>query len=233
MKISKEGTGAIIVAGIVLAVLACGFIFLTRWVIAVYAPPLMRWFSCLIAFWSSAAAITWGFVIAFFRLPTRPLLADDGVVFAPCDGRVVVAEDVVEREVTGERRIQLSIFMSITNVHVNWFPVGGRVTYFKHHNGRFMVAWHPKSSDENERTTVAVETPSHGTVVFRQIAGIVARRIVSYARVGGEARQNTPCGFIKFGSRVDIYLPPDAEILVELGQKVRGSQTPIAAFKRP
>jgi phosphatidylserine decarboxylase len=232
MKISREGTGAIVVAGLVLAAMATGFIFLTRWVVEVSAPSLAEWFACIVAFWSLAAVVTWGFIIAFFRLPCRPLLADEETIFAPCDGRVVVAEDVIESEVTGERRIQVSIFMSITNVHVNWFPVGGRVTYFKHHNGRFMVAWHPKSSDENEHTTVAVETPSHGIVVFRQVAGIVARRIISYARVGGEAVQNTPCGFIKFGSRVDLYLPPDAEILVKLGQKVRGSQTPIAILKR-
>ncbi len=133
---------------------------------------------------------------------------------------------------TGERRIQVSVFMSVTNVHQNWFPVGGRVTYFKHHHGRFMVAWHPKSSDDNEHTTTAVETPAHGVVIFRQVAGMVARRIVSYARVGSEATQNTPCGFIKFGSRVDLYLPPDAEVLVGLGQKVTGGQTSIARLKK-
>jgi phosphatidylserine decarboxylase len=231
MKISREGTGAIVVAGLVLAVAALGFIFLTRWILSLRAGLVCFDGWWVVAFWSLAAVVTWGFIIAFFRVPTRPLVADGEFVFAPCDGRVVVAEDVIESEVTGERRIQVSIFMSITNVHINWFPVGGRVTYFKHHNGRFMVAWHPKSSDENERTTTAVETPSHGTVVFRQVAGIVARRIISYARVGGEAAQNTPCGFIKFGSRVDLYLPPDAEILVSLGQKVRGSQTPIARLK--
>ncbi len=223
MKISKEGRVVIPVAALVLGILAISIILLFR-----LAPWYCWWIA---AFWIAAAVITWGFVIAFFRVPKRPLLADDGVIFAPCDGTVVVAEDVQETEVLGDRRIQVSIFMSITNVHINWFPVGGKVFYFKHHNGRFMVAWHPKSSDDNERTTTAVETV-HGPVVFRQVAGMVARRIVSYAQVGEQAVQNTPCGFIKFGSRVDLYLPVDAEILVGLGQKVRGSQTPIARFKK-
>jgi phosphatidylserine decarboxylase len=205
--------------------LATGLALLTRWLLG--DCPLFD--DYLIAcFWAFAALVAWCFVIAFFRVPERPLLSDEGTVFSPCDGTVVVAEDVTENEVTGERRIQISVFMSVTNVHANWFPVGGRITYFKHHHGRFMVAWHPKSSDDNEHTTTAVETPRHGTVVFRQVAGMVARRIVSYARVGQPAAQNSPCGFIKFGSRVDLYLPPDAEILVTLGQKVKGSQTPIA-----
>lgn len=223
MKLSREGRAIIPVSAIILGALAALIIMLFRFA---------GWYCPLIAAAVIAAAvITWCFVIAFFRVPERPLLSDDRIVFAPCDGTVVVTEDIMETEVLGDRRIQVSIFMSITNVHVNWFPVGGKVTYFKHHNGRFMVAWHPKSSDDNERTTTAVETP-HGTVVFRQVAGMVARRIVSYAKVGEQATQNTPCGFIKFGSRVDLYLPLDAEILVELGQKVCGSQTPIARFQR-
>ena len=235
MKISKEGKVIIPVAAVILALTAWGMILLTRWILGPEHTELLDLLDILgnpiITFWSLAALVTWGFVIAFFRIPERPLLADEETVFSPCDGTVVVAEDVTENEVTGEKRIQVSIFMSVTNVHQNWFPVGGQVTYFKHHNGRFMVAWHPKSSDDNERTTTAVETP-HGTVVFRQVAGMVARRIVSYAQAGGGAVQNTPCGFIKFGSRVDLYLPLDAEILVTLGQKVRGSQTPIARLVR-
>jgi phosphatidylserine decarboxylase len=232
MKISKEGRVVIPVALIILAALAGVFILLTYWAIRANGWFVMQeWFPEIVAFWSLAALVTWGFVVAFFRIPDRPILSDDGVIFAPCDGRVVVAEDVDETEVLGDRRIQVSIFMSITNVHMNWFPAGGRVTYFKHHNGRFMVAWHPKSSDDNERTTTAVETP-RGPIVFRQVAGLVARRIVSYAQVGETAVQNTPCGFIKFGSRVDLYLPPDAELLVSLGQKVRGSQTPVARFPK-
>ncbi len=233
MKISKEGNVIIPVALLVLAILAAGFTWLTYSVIwSCELSGLQKWFPCFIAFWSLAAVVTWCFVIAFFRIPDRPLLAGDDLVFSPCDGTVVVAEDVVENEVTGEKRIQVSVFMSVTNVHQNWFPVGGRITYFEHHHGRFMVAWHPKSSDDNEHTTTAVETPAHGVVVFRQVAGMVARRIVSYARVGEEAVQNTPCGFIKFGSRVDLYLPLDSEVLVELGQKVCGGQTPLARLKQ-
>lgn len=228
MKISKEGSTVIPVALVFLGALAAGFIFLTVWVFPAAMLPV--WKPFIVAFWSLAAIVTWAFIVWFFRIPQRPVLADDSVVFAPCDGTVVVAEDVIEGEVTGERRIQVSIFMSITNVHANWFPVGGRIDYFKHHGGRFMVAWHPKSSDDNEHTTTAVTTP-HGTVVFRQVAGMVARRIVSYAQVGSEAMQNTHCGFIKFGSRVDLYLPADADVVVSLGQKVRGSQTPIARLR--
>jgi phosphatidylserine decarboxylase len=229
MKISKEGNAIIPATGVILGLLALGLIWLTRWVLGGLAPEFDG--SWVVIFWATAAVVTWGFVVAFFRIPERPSLADAGTVFSPCDGTVVVAEDVVENEVTGEKRIQVSVFMSVTNVHQNWFPVGGRVTYFKHHHGRFMVAWHPKSSDDNEHTTTAVQTPGQGMVVFRQVAGMVARRIVSYARIGEQAVQNTPCGFIKFGSRVDLYLPLDAEILVGLGQKVTGSQTPIARLK--
>jgi phosphatidylserine decarboxylase len=227
MKISREGRAVIPVAAVVLAALATLFIFLTRRALGEWLPG--SWVAWL---WGGGAFVTWGFVVAFFRVPSRPPISDDGVIFSPCDGTLVVAEDVDEGEVTHSRRIQLSVFMSVTNVHQNWFPVGGLVTYFKHHNGRFMIAWHPKSSDENEHTTTAIETPAHGVVVFRQVAGMVARRIVSYARVGEQAVQNTPCGFIKFGSRVDLYLPLDAEVLVGLGEKVKGGQTPIARFKR-
>jgi phosphatidylserine decarboxylase len=209
---------------LVLAAVATGFVFLCRW-----AGLSDCWVSVV---WGTAAFVTWLFVIWFFRIPNRPQLADDEMVFSPCDGTVVVCEDVMESEVLGHKCLQVSMFMSIPNVHINWFPVGGRVSYFKHHNGRFMIASHPKSSDENEHTTTAVEMPSGEVIVFRQVAGFVARRIVSYACVGEAAQQNTPCGFIKFGSRVDIYLPLDTEVLVELGQKVEGSQTPIARFKR-
>jgi phosphatidylserine decarboxylase len=224
MKISKEGKYVIPAMLLVLAGVATGFIFLTHWV----GVPFL-WAIC---FWGGSAFVTWLFVFWFFRIPRRAVLADDGVIFAPCDGKVVVCEDVVENEVLKCKCLQVSIFMSITNVHINWFPVAGKVSYFKHHNGQFMVAWHPKSSEDNERTTTAIEMATGQRIVFRQVAGYVARRIVSYARVGETAEQNTPCGFIKFGSRVDLYLPLDVEFMVSLGQKVTGSQTPIARFKR-
>lgn len=149
---------------------------------------------------------------------------------APADGTVVVVEEVTENEYFNDRRLLVSVFMSLSNVHINWFPVGGRIEYFRHHQGRFLVAWHPKSSEENERTTTVVDMGGC-KVLFRQIAGLIARRIVSYARVGEVAGQNTQCGFIKFGSRVDVYLPLGTEVLVKLGDKVTGSQTPIARLK--
>ena len=130
-----------------------------------------------------------------------------------------------------DTRIVVSVFMSIWNVHVNWFPVSGTVDYFRHHHGMFMVAWHPKSSEDNERTTTVIDMGGQ-KILFRQIAGLVARRIVSYARVGGRAEQNTQCGFIKFGSRVDLFLPTDADVQVRLGDKVVGTQTLIARLKK-
>lgn len=170
----------------------------------------------------------WFFIVSFFREPRRVKIHDADLVFSPCDGRVVVTEVVQDDEYFHGKRLQVSIFMSVTNVHINWFPVGGIVRYFKYHPGRFLVAWHPKSSSENERTTTVVETNKGVEVMFRQIAGVVARRIVSYVKVGEHVVQNDKCGFIKFGSRIDILLPEDAKLLVEIGDGVVGTQTPIA-----
>ncbi|MEG1634842.1 MAG: phosphatidylserine decarboxylase family protein [Rikenellaceae bacterium] len=171
------------------------------------------------------------FIVRFFRVPNRKPLSNPSYVYAPADGTVVVSERVKEDEVlNGECRIQVSIFMSLWNVHANWFPVGGRVEYFRHHNGDNMVAWHPKSSTENERTTTVVETTVGQRIMFRQIAGLLAKRIVSYAKEGVNVEQNSRCGFIKFGSRVDLFLPLDTEIKVQLGDKVVGSQTVIAVL---
>lgn len=170
----------------------------------------------------------WFFIVSFFREPRRVKIHDADLVFSPCDGRVVVTEVVQDDEYFHGKRLQVSIFMSVTNVHINWFPVGGTVRYFKYHPGRFLVAWHPKSSSENERTTTVVETDKGVEVMFRQIAGVVARRIVSYVKVGEHVVQNDKCGFIKFGSRIDILLPEDAKLLVEIGDRVVGTQTPIA-----
>lgn len=171
------------------------------------------------------------FLLRFFRFPQRPLLSDDGAVFAPADGTVVVVEKVFEPEYLKEDRIQVSIFMSVWNVHINWYPVKGVIEYFRHHHGKFMVAWHPKSSTENERTTVVVNTGSC-KILLRQIAGLLARRIVCYAKEGEAIEQNQQMGFIKFGSRVDIFLPLDAEICVDINQKTIGSQTIIARLKQ-
>ncbi len=168
------------------------------------------------------------FILRFFRKPTREILHNEKVVFAPCDGKVVVIEQTEENEYFKDKRIQVSIFMSVWNVHINWFPIGGIIKYYKYHPGKFLVAHLPKSSTENERTTVVVENKNKQQVLFRQIAGIVARRIICYAEEGKIATQNSEVGFIRFGSRVDIFLPLDAKINVELGQKTIGTQTIIA-----
>lgn len=170
------------------------------------------------------------FVVWFFRKPNRKRIADPDVVFSAADGKVVVIEEVFEKEFFNDKRIQVSVFMSLFNVHMNWFPVGGAVVYRKDHPGEYMVAWHPKSSEENERTTTVVDN-GKVKILFRQIAGLVARRIVNYAEEGTTVEQNTKCGFIKFGSRVDIFLPPGSEVLVSLGDKVTGSRTPLARLK--
>ena len=150
------------------------------------------------------------------------------MVYSPADGRIVAIEEVVEPEYFGERRLQVSVFMSVWNVHANWYPVGGRVVYTRYHKGKFLVAWLPKSSTENERSTVVVERPDGKAVLLRQIAGAVARRIVTYSKPEDAVRQGQELGFIKFGSRVDVFLPLGAEVLVHIGDVVVGTQTPLA-----
>jgi len=169
-------------------------------------------------------------VLRFFRVPVRrPFLAEKTIT-APADGRVVVIEQTFQEEFLDSSCIQVSIFMSIHDVHINYFPVSGRITYRKYHPGKYLVARHPKSSSLNERSSVGIETP-YGRLLVRQVAGYVARRICCYAVEGEEARQGSELGFIKFGSRLDLFLPPDAGIRVETGQKVTGGVTPIAIFK--
>jgi phosphatidylserine decarboxylase len=171
------------------------------------------------------------FLIAlnFFRSPFRRYPYDsEGLVIAPADGTVVAIEEVCENEYLHEKRIQVSIFMSLFNVHANWFPVNGTVKDVAHQDGRFKAAYLPKSSSDNERSTIVITTPYGVDILTRQIAGAMARRIVTYARKGEECTVNEQMGFIKFGSRVDTFLPLNAEILVEPGQKVTGNQTPIA-----
>lgn len=219
MKINKEGFKIISISGVALAAL---------WVLIYYMLGVedKLW---LIVILSALLLIFWFFIVSFFREPRRVHIHDNDLVFSPCDGRVVVTELVRDDEYfDGKECMQVSIFMGITNVHLNWFPVGGVVKYFKYHPGRFLVAWHPKSSTENERTTTVVETKDGKEILFRQIAGAVARRIVSYVKVDGVAEQNRAFGFIKFGSRIDLLLPKDAKLLVEIGDKVVGTQTPIA-----
>lgn len=169
-------------------------------------------------------------VLQFFRNPARKTVANDNHIIAPADGKVVVIEEVEDSEYFKDRRLQISIFMSPINVHVNRFPISGLVKYVKYHAGLYLVAWHPKSSTENERTTIVVEHKSGKSVLFRQIAGALARRIVYYCKEGNKAVQGAEFGFIKFGSRVDILLPIGTKVNVALNQKVRGGETVMASF---
>lgn len=167
-------------------------------------------------------------ILQFFRNPKRFTHRNTETVVSPVDGKVVVIEEVFEKEYFNEKRLQVSIFMSPINVHVTRHPVEGKVIFSKYHKGKYLVAWHPKSSEENERTTVVVENDIFGKVLYRQIAGALAKRIVNYAKVNQTVLQGEDSGFIKFGSRVDLFLPLDTNIKVQLNQKVRGGETIIA-----
>lgn len=168
-------------------------------------------------------------ILNFFRSPFRRFPFDsEGLVIAPADGTIVAIEQTDEDEILHCRCLQISIFMSIFNVHANWFPVNGTIKYVEHQDGRFRAAYLPKSSTENERSSIIINTRNGIDILTRQIAGAMARRIVTYAHVGEECHVNDQMGFIKFGSRVDVFLPVDVEVLVEMDQKVTGNQTPIA-----
>ncbi|MDR6301524.1 phosphatidylserine decarboxylase family protein [Mesonia maritima] len=176
----------------------------------------------------TATIIFYILILQFFRNPKRSTVVDEKNVVSPVDGKVVVIEEVFEKEYFKDKRLQVSVFMSPINVHVTRHPISGKVKYSKYHPGKYLVAWHPKSSEENERTTVVVENDVLGEVLYRQIAGAMAKRIVNYAKEGEEVIQGSDSGFIKFGSRVDVLLPLDANIKVSLDQKVKGGLTIIA-----
>jgi len=169
-----------------------------------------------------------GLVLQFFRNPKRNTQIDDAHVVSPVDGKVVVIEEVQESEYFKDKRLQVSVFMSPINVHVTRYPIGGKVLFSKYHPGKYLVAWHPKSSEKNERTTVVVENSKFGKVLYRQIAGFLARRIVNYAKKDQNVVQGNDAGFIKFGSRVDLFLPLGTKLDIKLNQKVRGGETVIA-----
>ncbi|CAG2531883.1 phosphatidylserine decarboxylase [Maribacter dokdonensis] len=172
-------------------------------------------------------------ILQFFRNPKRLAKKDFNEILSPVDGKVVVIEEVEEKEYFKDKRRQVSIFMSPVNVHVTRYPASGSITFSKYHPGKYLVAWHPKSSEENERTTVVIKTPKFGEILYRQIAGALARRIVNYAEEGESVQQGDDAGFIKFGSRVDLFLPLDCQINVKLNQKVKGASTCIATFIDP
>lgn len=177
-----------------------------------------------------AALIILVLILQFFRNPKREANNNFDEILAPVDGKVVVIEEVEETEYFKDKRMQVSIFMSPLNVHVTRYPISGTVKFSKYHPGKYLVAWHPKSSTDNERTTVVINTPKFGEILYRQIAGALARRIVNYAEEGESVHQGEDAGFIKFGSRVDLLLPLDCGITVKLDQKVIGAKTCIATF---
>ncbi|MDE6588473.1 MAG: phosphatidylserine decarboxylase family protein [Paramuribaculum sp.] len=216
VKIHREGTNILI-----LLLLILGLVNASAWMfIRPAAVPTV---------FSVISAVVYFFVVNFFRSPRRHFTGDrDRVVISSADGRVVALEEVYEPEYLQRRCIQLSVFMSVTNVHANWFPVDGEVIMTRHHNGRFMAAYLPKSSTDNERSTVIIRATNGQEILVRQIAGAVARRIVTYAEPGIEASIEDHMGFIKFGSRVDIYLPLDAEVYVKINDKTTGGVTPVA-----
>ncbi|MCK4922970.1 MAG: phosphatidylserine decarboxylase family protein [Bacteroidales bacterium] len=171
------------------------------------------------------------FVIRFFRIPNRVQVHEKDTVYSAADGKVVVIEEVFENEYFNSRCIQISVFMSVWNIHINWSPVKGLVKYYKYHPGKYLIATHPKSSDLNERNTIVIQTDNNIEILARQIAGFVARRIVSYVHPDKQLNQSTEIGFIKFGSRVDIFLPLNTEILVKVGDRVLGSNSKLALLK--
>jgi len=182
----------------------------------------------VVLFVTIVSAALFLFTAFFFRNPKRYILANDDIVLAPCDGKVVAIEEVYEPEYFRDKRLQVSIFMSPTNVHVNWTPISGEVKYTAYHPGKYLVAWHPKSSVKNERTSVVIEDDDGVEVLVRQIAGVLARRIVNYLEEGDEIEQGKQLGFIKFGSRIDLFLPLNTKLEIGLKQKVKGGRTVIA-----
>lgn len=216
MTIHREGRTLLFVLLVVL--------FAVNWAVAYFFPGNTILQNVLIA----GSAIIYLLILQFFRIPIFPIQKNDKHVLAPADGKVVVIEETVETEYLKDGRKQVSIFMSPVNVHVNRMPVGGVISFFKYHPGKYLVAWHPKSSTENERTTVVVKRKDGIEILFRQIAGALARRIKCYVQPGQVLEQGDEFGFIKFGSRVDIYLPLHAKITVAVGDVTKGGKTIIA-----
>ena len=216
MKLHKESKGTIVVATIAMVLISIlSIYYLGKWSLLIIVPLL----------------VVYGLVFWFFRVPNRAIGDHVENVIAPVDGKVVMIKEVEENEFLRGKAIQVSIFMSPLNVHICRYPVSGKVIYKKYHPGKYLVAWQEKSSTDNERTTVAVESLTHHKVVFRQIAGYVARRIIFYCNVGDEAKAGHEFGFIKFGSRMDVFLPLDAEITCKIGDKTKGGIDVIAVLK--
>lgn len=218
MKIHREGYQTI---GLIVVIIGLAIYFIN------YYNPVQSPVHYLFYFIS---LVFLGFILRFFRDPQREVTKNNTLLLSPADGKVVVIEEAVETEYFNDKRLQVSIFMSPNNVHKNWYPSCGTVKYYRHHPGKFLVAWHPKSSELNERTTVVVKRKDGVEILLRQIAGAVAQRISCYAEEGKEIEQGQELGFIKFGSRVDIFLPVGTKINVVKNQKVKGCSDIIAQF---
>lgn len=218
MTIHREGYTTIFIAFLFVAVILLTFNHIF---------PQQTWFHVILY-----SAGLWFFImiVRFFRAPVRSLKGGENIISCPADGKIVVIEKTIETEYFKDERIQVSIFMSARNVHINWFPVSGMIKYYFYHPGKHMVAFSPKSSLENERATTVIQTSSGKEVLVRQIAGAVARRIVTYPKVGTPEIQGDELGFIKFGSRVDLLLPLDTQLEVQINQIVRGKQTIIGSI---
>ncbi len=217
MRLHKEGTQTLLIGAAVLAGLP--------WAVHHFAGEgYLFYVTC------GFSGLVYLLLLNFFRIPVKKLTTGSGLIVAPCDGKVVVIETVFEPEYLKEERRQVSIFMSPLNVHNNVNPVAGTVSYFKYHPGKYLVAWHPKSSTENERTSYAIRDMQGREILLRQIAGALARRICWYVKPGQEVEQGREFGFIKFGSRVDLFLPPGADVQVSIGQKTIGGETVIARW---
>jgi phosphatidylserine decarboxylase len=220
MTIHKEGYKSIAIATLIFVILnLLSFFFISA------SAPLISW----IIFVGLLGLLL--FIISFFRLPKRTHTFGDDKVICPADGKVVVIEEVFDEEYFHDKRLQVSIFMSPANVHVNRNPISGEVAYSKYHKGKYLVAWHPKSSTENERHSVVLKT-GNTEILVKQIAGALAKRIVNYLKTGMKVKQNEELGFIKFGSRVDVLLPVGTEVNVQLGQAVKGGVDVLATMKK-
>jgi phosphatidylserine decarboxylase len=218
MKFHKEGWASLFIVLVFSAIITfIAFHFFPGFAIA-------RWFAYALG---AFLIIT---ILQFFRDPKREFIINEGQIIAPADGKVVVIEETEEGEYFKDKRLQVSIFMSPINVHINRYPIAGKVVFFKYHPGKFLAAWEPKSSTDNERTTIVVEHKNGKKILFRQIAGALARRIVWYCKEGDVAEQCQQMGFIKFGSRVDLFLPLDTKLSVKIGDVVKGSQSVIGTI---
>lgn len=219
MTIHKEGHASIVISFLLVLILSYNTFIIFPEDYILFSIPL---YAIYLGFWL--------FIISFFRYPSRTVNVGDNKILAPADGTIVVIEEIIESEYFNDKRKQVSIFMSPLNVHANWYPIAGVVSYVKYHAGKHLLARNPKSSTENERSTVVIKHINGEEVMFRQVAGTVARRVVCYSKAGNKAEQGENFGFIKFGSRVDIILPLSAKVLVKMDDKPKALQTVIAEF---